>query len=125
MPTKRPAGLLKFYKTADGSKAKAALAASLSSESIELLEVKHELCYNVAIAEGSSLSASDEERLLWLLSETFEPQLTGKKSFLGAPKRGEAVLEVGPRLTFSTAWSTDRRRPHTCTCNAHEGVPCA
>jgi len=100
-------GLVKLYKHGDATAASAALRTSLSSESIELVKVTHELCFNVALAAGSSLSQADEERLLWLLSETFEPHLTAKTSFVGAAAAGQTMLEVGPRLTFATAWSTN------------------
>ena len=41
----------------------------------------------------------------WLLAETFEPGRYGLASFLD-DELG-AVLEVGPRMTFTTAWSTN------------------
>ncbi|CAM9967791.1 unnamed protein product, partial [Heterosigma akashiwo] len=44
--------------------------------------------------------------LQWLLAETFEPEKTGSASFLSTADGGE-VLEVGPRLNFSTAWSSN------------------
>jgi len=42
--------------------------------------------------------------LSWLLSETFEPARFGPKTFLGTR---DLVLEVGPRMNFTTAWSTN------------------
>ena len=100
-------GLVKLYKRSDATAASTALLSSLGSESIQLVRVTHELCFNVALKAGTSLSQADEERLLWLLSETFEPHLTAKTSFVGAPGADETLLEVGPRLTFATAWSTN------------------
>ena len=100
-------GLVKLYKRSDPTAASTALLSSLGSESIQLVRVTHELCFNVALKAGTSLSQADEERLLWLLSETFEPHLTAKTSFVGAPGADETLLEVGPRLTFATAWSTN------------------
>lgn len=44
--------------------------------------------------------------LTWLLRETFEPQLVTADSALAASANA-AVVEVGPRSTFSTAWSTN------------------
>ena len=95
-------GLVKLYKRGDATAAVTALLSSLGPESIQLVRVTHELCFNVALKAGSSLSQADEERLLWLLSETFEPHLTAKTSFVGAPGADETLLEVGPRLTFAT-----------------------
>lgn len=48
------------------------------------------------------LSSHAEARLRWLLGETFESHQLGEQSFLQCP----AVLEVGPRLNLTTAWST-------------------
>jgi phosphoribosylformylglycinamidine synthase len=48
----------------------------------------------------------DELRMLdWLLAETFEPEKYGDTTFLD--KAEGCVLEVGPRMTFTTAWSTN------------------
>jgi phosphoribosylformylglycinamidine synthase len=41
----------------------------------------------------------------WLLCETFEPDRYGLASFLDDRLGG--ILEVGPRMTFTTAWSTN------------------
>ncbi|HEY6010710.1 MAG TPA: phosphoribosylformylglycinamidine synthase, partial [Nitrospirota bacterium] len=65
-------------------------------------------CFNVSV-EG--LLTSDESRLLrWLLAETFEPGQFSDKSFLSRPSSlvpRLPVLEVGPRMNFTTAWSTN------------------
>jgi phosphoribosylformylglycinamidine synthase len=51
------------------------------------------------------------EVLSWLLAETFQPDGFGTGSFLegdgneGASPR--AIIEVGPRMNFTTAWSTN------------------
>ncbi len=44
--------------------------------------------------------------LAWLLCETFIPKGLGPFSFL-ENRSGSRVLEVGPRLTFNTAWCTN------------------
>jgi phosphoribosylformylglycinamidine synthase len=63
--------------------------------------IDSEFCFNIA-TEGEL--APDELRILiWLLSETFEPEQFGSETFLGS----DEVLEVGPRMNFSTAWSTN------------------
>jgi phosphoribosylformylglycinamidine synthase len=64
----------------------------------------------------------DMMKLKWLLGETWEPELLSDSSFLsaglqadtkhGAPPlshsmKYEYVVEYGPRLSFSTAWSTN------------------
>ena len=92
-----------------------------------------------ALSSVSSLSANDIEKILWLLSETFEPQLIHiNKSFFNHPINTESnssssinddstsnnnknqtnssepigngdslIIECGPRLAFSTAWSSN------------------
>jgi phosphoribosylformylglycinamidine synthase len=62
-----------------------------------------EYCFNIEVAD--ELTAAEFRTLTWLLSETFEPDRFGGYSFLD-PEAG-ALLEVGPRMNFSTAWSTN------------------
>ncbi|MGB5999051.1 MAG: phosphoribosylformylglycinamidine synthase, partial [Thermoanaerobaculia bacterium] len=70
------------------------------STDIRGLETEH--CLN--IDTSSELTPAERDALGWLLRETFEPDRFGATSFLGT--NGE-VLEVGPRMNFSTAWSTN------------------
>ena len=63
--------------------------------------IDSEYCFN--IATSASLTAAEQEVLAWLLRETFEPDGLGPESFL----RGGWICEVGPRLNFSTAWSSN------------------
>jgi phosphoribosylformylglycinamidine synthase len=61
-----------------------------------------EYCFNV---ETSAPLTTDELRVLrWLLAQTFEIEHFGEKSFLKPVKK---VVEVGPRLDFATAYSTN------------------
>ena len=61
-----------------------------------------EYCFNV---ETSAPLTAEELRILrWLLAETFELEHFGEKSFL---KPARNVVEVGPRLDFDTAYSTN------------------
>src|SRR3990172_4271155 len=70
--------------------------------------IETEFCFNVA---ADSPLTPDEMRLLrWLLAETFEPQKFSDKSFLIRPSSlvpRPSILEVGPRMNFTTAWSTN------------------
>lgn len=64
--------------------------------------IETEACFNVELC--GTLTAEERKRLAWLLGETFEPEKLAETPFLG----GEGTLiEVGPRLNFSTAWSTN------------------
>ncbi len=63
----------------------------------------HENCFYV---EVSAPLAEDELRTLrWLLAETFEPERLSDKTFLRS--RDGGPVEVGPRLSFETALSTN------------------
>jgi len=61
-----------------------------------------EYCFNVETS--APLTAGELRLLRWLLAETFEIEHFGEKSFL-KPVRN--VVEVGPRLDFATAYSTN------------------
>ena len=70
--------------------------------------IETEFCFNVASA--SPLTADEMRLLRWLLAETFEPQNFSDRSFLmGDDLRStpHVILEVGPRMNFTTAWSTN------------------
>jgi len=63
-----------------------------------------ELCYNVELS--APLTEEEAATLQWLLRETFEPECFSEKPFL-ADSAAAPVVEVGPRLSFSTAWATN------------------
>lgn len=74
----------------------------------QIIGLKTEQCYNIGLI--GDLSAEKVQVLKWLLGETFEPENLGTESFFG--KRGDrdlvtVVVEVGPRLSFTTAWSSN------------------
>ncbi|MBT8398368.1 MAG: phosphoribosylformylglycinamidine synthase, partial [Gemmatimonadetes bacterium] len=61
-----------------------------------------EACFYVQ--SSGELTASEVGTLTWLLGETFHPDGFDTESFFaGEP----GVLEVGPRMNFTTAWSTN------------------
>jgi phosphoribosylformylglycinamidine synthase len=66
-----------------------------------LERLESEFCFNIGIT--GSLSTEELTVLRWLLSETFEPENFSESTFLAD---GETI-EVGPRLSFQTAWSTN------------------
>jgi len=61
-----------------------------------------EYCFNVETS--ASLSADELGILRWLLAETFEIENFKEKPFLEPVKN---VIEIGPRLNFDTAYSTN------------------
>jgi phosphoribosylformylglycinamidine synthase len=61
-----------------------------------------EYCFNL---EAEAPLTENERRVLtWLLAETYQPEGFGPRSMLDG---GAPVLEVGPRMSFQTAWSTN------------------
>ncbi|XP_019752515.1 phosphoribosylformylglycinamidine synthase isoform X3 [Hippocampus comes] len=70
------------------------------------LSIATELCYNVELMGSDSLSAEHKEILVWL----FQPPLQAE-TLSETPKLkegdGATLVEIGPRLNFSTAWSTN------------------
>lgn len=82
------------------------LATAREKVSAAITGIETEFCFNVAV---SSALTADETRLLrWLLAETFEPEKSSDKSFLTLdPGPRTLILEVGPRMNFTTAWSAN------------------
>ena len=79
-----------------------------------IVSVKTESCFNVEVVRSDGLLPPDDQmKLMWLFTETFEPQNTSDKSFFQSTAMEvdnvivSAVIEVGPRLAFSTAWSSN------------------
>ncbi|KAH7485216.1 putative phosphoribosylformylglycinamidine synthase, chloroplastic/mitochondrial [Phytophthora ramorum] len=107
--------LLRFYRTpAFTAHANRTLLASLRAQvadtGISVDELATEYCFYVEThAAAGPLSTADQETLHWLLSETFEPQQTrAAEPFLAAAEQSkEWLVEVGPRMNFSTAWSSN------------------
>lgn len=68
--------------------------------------LKRELCYNVSWAGDSAPTSEQTDSLRWLFSCPFEPQSISDTTFLH-PEPSDLLVEVGPRLNFSTAASTN------------------
>ncbi|KAL4565824.1 hypothetical protein LXL04_029930 [Taraxacum kok-saghyz] len=71
----------------------------------QIVGLKTEQCFNIGI-EGS-LSSEKLSVLKWLLRETYEPNNLGEESYFPKEKVNTVVVEVGPRLSFTTAWSAN------------------
>ena len=94
------------------------LATAQQTVSHAIIGIETEFCFNVA---AESPLSPDETRLLrWLLAETFEPEKFSDKSFLTLdPGLRTLVLEVGPRMNFTTAWSSNAVSVcHACGLNS-------
>ncbi|MDZ7798862.1 MAG: phosphoribosylformylglycinamidine synthase [Patescibacteria group bacterium] len=62
-----------------------------------------EYCFNVETSEP--LTTQELNILTWLLAETFDPNCFSKDSLFQSKKK--SVIEVGPRMNFATAFSTN------------------
>ncbi|XP_071786340.1 phosphoribosylformylglycinamidine synthase-like isoform X2 [Asterias amurensis] len=73
------------------------------------VELKTELCYNVEVPDKDPLSKKDLQTLYWILETPFESTGLATSSSLKTDRtqEGALIIETGPRLNFSTAWSTN------------------
>ncbi|KAG6541607.1 hypothetical protein Mapa_017000 [Marchantia paleacea] len=74
----------------------------------DVKSIKTEQCYNIALR--APISREKQDVLKWLLRETYEPEQLQASSFLepeNAAGGNGVVVEVGPRLSFTTAWSAN------------------
>jgi phosphoribosylformylglycinamidine synthase len=78
------------------------LARAQQRASPAIRAITTEFCFNVDA--GGALTDHERRSLEWLLGETFRPDGLAGHTFLGG---GQTVLEVGPRMNFTTAWSTN------------------
>eukprot|EP00002_Diphylleia_rotans_P016220 TRINITY_DN3153_c0_g1_i1.p1 TRINITY_DN3153_c0_g1~~TRINITY_DN3153_c0_g1_i1.p1 ORF type:complete len:1316 (-),score=324.54 TRINITY_DN3153_c0_g1_i1:347-4294(-) len=80
--------------------------------------IRLEWCFYVEYESDASenLTADEYDALRWLLAETFLPHEFGTASFF-ADGQG-TLIEVGPRMNFTTAWSTNAVSIcHSCGLN--------
>jgi phosphoribosylformylglycinamidine synthase len=78
----------------------------LNQDSEKISSVETESCFNVGLTKD--LSAVESERLEWLLAETFQPEnLHLEKSSLEAMQENAWQVEFGPRLSFTSAFSSN------------------
>ncbi|XP_034085669.1 phosphoribosylformylglycinamidine synthase [Gymnodraco acuticeps] len=70
------------------------------------LSISSELCYNVELTGCESLSGEQKEVLLWLFRPPLQAEPLTQNPNL-TEGSGEKLVEIGPRLNFSTAWSTN------------------
>ncbi|KAL5012475.1 hypothetical protein ScPMuIL_011026 [Solemya velum] len=70
-------------------------------------KLKLETCFYV-LTSDKDISKEDEEKLLWIFGKSFQEEKLGKESFLAQEvSNDKLLLEIGPRLNFSTAFSTN------------------
>jgi phosphoribosylformylglycinamidine synthase len=79
----------------------------------KIIGIETESCFNAQ--PSADLSPLQKERLEWLLAETFEKEsLRLETSYFDLfPQEGAWVVEFGPRMTFTSAFSSNA----TSICN--------
>ncbi|KAG7260116.1 hypothetical protein CRUP_031399 [Coryphaenoides rupestris] len=70
------------------------------------LSITTEMCYNVELTGGEALSSPDRAVLTWLFQSPMQTEPLSPEPFL-VPQAGQRLVEIGPRLNFSTSWSTN------------------
>jgi phosphoribosylformylglycinamidine synthase len=103
-------GLIYRYKrpATDEAGRKRLLSLVREKMSGEIEDLETEYCFY--IEASSPFSPDDKELLRWLLRETFEPENFSEGSFFtlnAEPGTPHIIIEVGPRMNFTTAWSTN------------------
>lgn len=79
----------------------------IQSSFSSITSIETEYCFNVE-ALGESIPVEQYQKLLWLFTETFEPEgVREEKAFLESTGDNEYIVEVGPRMAFTTAWSSN------------------
>ncbi|XP_067907410.1 phosphoribosylformylglycinamidine synthase isoform X2 [Heterodontus francisci] len=74
---------------------------------VEKIEhVSRELCFNVNWTGLACPSPQDRHKLAWIFQSPFSSQSISTEPFL-SESDGALLVEIGPRLNFSTAWSTN------------------
>ncbi|KAL2248820.1 probable phosphoribosylformylglycinamidine synthase, chloroplastic/mitochondrial [Sesamum indicum] len=74
----------------------------------QIIGLKTEQCFNIGV--DGDIPSEKLSVLRWLLGETYEPDNLGTVSFLTEEVKEYSkavIVEVGPRLSFSTAWSAN------------------
>ena len=95
--------LVHFYRKPGLSPEQTKTLLRTTQQRIPIIErIETEYCFNLETTDR--LTDHEEEVLKWLLCETFEPEGFSAHSLLGSEG---LCLEVGPRLSFNTAWCTN------------------
>ncbi|EKX40946.1 hypothetical protein GUITHDRAFT_159919 [Guillardia theta CCMP2712] len=71
---------------------------------LPITSIETEFCFNVSLATPSSFTEANKKMVEWCLKEGGHK--IGPNSFLSAASN-QMIVEVGPRMNFTTAWSTN------------------
>ncbi|XP_014278161.1 phosphoribosylformylglycinamidine synthase isoform X1 [Halyomorpha halys] len=94
-----------FYRTPGLSEGqKAAKLKEIQEITSEVIDLSSEICFNLSVHHP--LDSNEIKKLLWLLSCPLNPESTREEPFLYSCP-GKSLIEIGPRLNFSTAFSSN------------------
>ncbi|KAL6009834.1 hypothetical protein ACLOJK_000264 [Asimina triloba] len=118
-PLESAGGIVHFYRVPliRESAAEELLKLAQRKISNQIVDLKTEQCFNIGLS--SVLLREKIGILRWLLGETYEPENLHTESFLDKEEPDgftTVLVEVGPRLSFTTAWSANAVSIcHSCT----------
>ena len=104
--------ILRFFRwPAMNEDAARRLAAEASESGLDIDGFESEFCFNVEVEVATDDAAppvtdAHYAVLRWLFTETFEPSQTSSQSGFSSDN-ASMIVEVGPRMAFSTAWSSN------------------
>nr|XP_039249517.1 phosphoribosylformylglycinamidine synthase-like [Styela clava] len=97
--------IVRFYVKKKGSCDEVKNKFNTSIDSVLVRDVEIEFCYY--IETQIELSVENLEKLNWILCEPFGKSDLNKISSLSTGKENELLIEIGPRLSFSTPFCTN------------------
>ncbi|XP_075763246.1 phosphoribosylformylglycinamidine synthase [Pelodiscus sinensis] len=97
---------LRFYRRPDPGGCPASLLRSVQAVLGGVRALQLELCYNLNWTGLSHPSSQERQLMHWLFGCPFKPEDVATKSFLH-PAPTDLLIEIGPRLNFSTPFSTN------------------
>ncbi|EDQ89870.1 uncharacterized protein MONBRDRAFT_18981 [Monosiga brevicollis MX1] len=74
---------------------------------VDIVTIQTESCFTYQVAEDTALTPEQKERLAWLLREPFTTAFGPTSQLDAAKDAATLIVEVGPRLNVTTAWSTN------------------
>ncbi|XP_043393135.1 phosphoribosylformylglycinamidine synthase isoform X3 [Chelonia mydas] len=98
--------VLHFYQRPGAEGVPVSLLRSAQAVLGGIRALHRELCYNVSWTGASPPSPQETQLLRWLFGCPFESGDVATESFL-CPAPTDLLVEIGPRLNFSTAFSTN------------------
>lgn len=80
---------------------------NLKSISKDIYDIKIEQCFYIDIGEHKNVSAEELKKLEWLLTDPLDRHGLSKSKCLDKKDNNSILIEIGPRLNFSTPFSSN------------------